>query len=96
MTTPGNVTYIAPWGNLVAEQGAKVSLTLQGTFGGNDNVNISVPRSSSGLSLDSDGRLTVVNSYLFSIAPAKYQTFFFSYDRGTFSNNDFLEPLMVA
>ena len=93
---PSNVTYSAPWGDLVANSGSNVSLTFQDSFGGNENVNISVLASSPGWNLESDGRLPIVNFYQFGIPPARYETFFDSYDPGSFSNTDFIDPFMVA
>lgn len=39
---PSGVTYSAPWGDLVVDDGSNVSLTFQDTTGGNQYINMSV------------------------------------------------------
>ena len=92
---PSNVTYSAPWGDLADDEGS-VSLTFQNTPLVNQSVNISVLASSLVWNLESDGRLPIINFYVSGIPPARYQTFNLSYPSGSFSNIDFIDPLMVA
>lgn len=88
--------YSAPWGNLTDDIGSNVTLTFQRTIGRNQNVNISVLASSPVWNLESDGRLPIVNFYLFGIPPARYQTWFNRYNQSSFCNTDFIDPLMMA
>ena len=93
---PSNVTYSAPWGDLVADSSSNVSLTFQDTTGGNQYINMSVLASSPVGSLESDDRLPIVNFYQFGVSPAGYQDLRDFYDPGSFSNTGFIYPSMVA
>ena len=90
-----NVTYSAPWGDLVNTGDENVSLAYRGAANSITH-NVSVLASASGWNLDSDGHLPIASIYMFGIRPSSYQFFYENSGPDYMYSTELLDPLMAA